>query len=53
LRTIALSSSILTYWQNLVFLEAALLADEQTKALAAIVTPVLDEFPTISNPGIS
>lgn len=47
MRTIPLSSSILVYWQNLVFLEAALLADEETKALAALVTPVLDEFPTI------
>jgi hypothetical protein len=46
MRTLPISSSIFVYWQNLVFLEAALLADEETKVLAAIVTPVLDEFST-------
>jgi hypothetical protein len=47
LRTIPISSAVLTYWQQLVFLEAALLASNETKALAALVTPVLDEFPAI------
>jgi hypothetical protein len=46
MRSIPLTSSILTFWQELVFLEAALLAEEETKALAAVVTAVLDEFPT-------
>jgi hypothetical protein len=47
MRSIPLTSSILTFWQELVFLEAALLAEEETKPLAAIVTAVLDDFPTI------
>jgi hypothetical protein len=47
LRSIPLSSSILKFWQDLVFLEAALLADDETKHLAAVITPVLDEFPVI------
>lgn len=47
MRTLSSTSSVLVYWQNLVFLEAALLADPETKELAALVTPVLNEFPTI------
>jgi hypothetical protein len=47
LRAISISSSILTFWQDLVFVEAALLADDETKHLASIVSPVLDEFPAI------
>jgi hypothetical protein len=47
LRNIAPSSAIVVFWQDLVFLEAALLADEETKDLAALVTPALDEFPSI------
>jgi hypothetical protein len=47
LRTIQRSSSVLRYWQDLVFLHAALAADNETKHLAAVVKPVLDEFPAI------
>ena len=47
MRTIRISSSVLTFWQDLVFLEAALLAEEQTKPLAGLVTSVLAEFPAI------
>ncbi len=47
MRSIRPSSSILVFWHDLVFLEAALLAEEETKALAAVITPVLDEFPSI------
>ncbi len=47
MRTIPISSGILTYWQQLVFVEAALLAEDDTKALAAVITPVLEEFPAI------
>jgi len=44
MRAIALSRSILIFWEDLVFLEAALLADEETKTLAAPVTALLEEF---------
>ncbi len=47
MRTIRSSSSVLVFWQDLVFLEAALLAEEDTKPLAAVVTPVLEEFPAV------
>lgn len=47
MRAISISSSILRFWQDLVFLEAALLADDETKHLASVITPVLDEFPAI------
>lgn len=47
MRTLSASSSVLVYWQNLVFLEAALLADPETKDLAALVTPVLNQFQTV------
>ncbi len=47
MRTIASSLSTLTFWQDLVFLEAALLAGDETKALASLITPILDEFQTI------
>lgn len=47
MRTIATSLSVLTFWQDLVFIEAALLADEETTALATVITPILDEFTTI------
>jgi hypothetical protein len=45
MRVIPLNRSILVFWEQLVFLEAALLAQEDTKDIAAIITPVLDEFP--------
>ncbi len=47
MRTIAISSSILGFWQDLVFLEAALLTDPETKGLATLIPPVLDELPAI------
>src|SRR5690349_4236140 len=47
MRSIPFSSSVLKFWQDLVFLEAALLADDTTKHLGAVITPVLDEFPAI------
>src|SRR5262249_40460248 len=47
MRSIPTSSSVLRFWQDLVFLEAALLADDETKPLASVITPVLDEFPAI------
>lgn len=47
MRTIPITSSILTFWQQLVFVEAALLAEDDTKALASVITPVLDDFPAI------
>ena len=36
--------SILAFWEDLTFLEAALLADEETSAMAAPVTATIDEF---------
>jgi hypothetical protein len=37
-----------TFWEDLIFLEAALLADEETRELAAPVTALIDEFmPTL------
>lgn len=47
MRAIRSDSSVLLFWQDLVFLEAALLADAETKALAAVITPVLEEFPEV------
>jgi hypothetical protein len=47
MRTIPLTRSILTFWEDLVFLEAALLADDDTKDLAASVTELLESFPGI------
>ncbi len=44
MRTIQLSRSILFFWQQLIFLEAALLANDETKHLAAPVTALLDSF---------
>jgi hypothetical protein len=45
MRTIQLSFSLFTFWEDLVFLEAALLADEETKLLVGPVTKLLAEFP--------
>jgi len=47
MRTIQLSRSPLFFWQQLVFLEAALLACDETKHLAAPVTAALDSFNTL------
>lgn len=47
MRKIPTSASVLTFWQQLVFVEAALLADDETAPLAVVITPVLDEFPAI------
>lgn len=47
MRSIRTAFSVLSFWQDLVFVEAALLAEDETKPLAALITPVLDEFPTI------
>jgi hypothetical protein len=47
MRQLSYSRSILVFWQDLVFVEAALLADDITKDLAPIITVVLDEFPQI------
>lgn len=48
MRAIPLSRSILTFWEDLTYLEAALLADEETSALAAPVTATIDVFtPTL------
>lgn len=47
MRAIPLSRSILVFWEDLTFLEAALLADDETRALAAPVTPVIDVFSQI------
>lgn len=44
MRVIPQTRSILTFWEELTFLEAALLADEETAALAAPVTAAIDEF---------
>jgi hypothetical protein len=44
MRTIPLSHSIVVFWEDLIFLEAALLADDETRTLAAPVTPLIDEF---------
>jgi hypothetical protein len=46
-RAIPLSSSILTFWEDIVFLESALLADGTTQALAAPVTALLEGFPAV------
>jgi hypothetical protein len=48
MRAIPTSRSTLTFWEDLIFLEAALLADEETRALAAPVTGLIDAFmPTV------
>jgi hypothetical protein len=48
MRTVPLSRSVLAFWQDLIFLEAALLADEETRALAAPVTAHINLFmPTL------
>jgi hypothetical protein len=44
MRTIPISRSILIFWEDLIFLEAALLADDDTRVLAAPVTKLIDEF---------
>ena len=48
MRAIPTSRSTVTFWEDLIFLEAALLADEETRDLAAPVTSLIDEFmPTL------
>lgn len=48
MRVIPPSRSTVTFWEDLIFLEAALLADEEARALAAPVTALIDEFmPTL------
>jgi hypothetical protein len=48
MRTVPLSRSVLAFWQDLIFLEAALLADEETRELAAPVTAHINLFmPTL------
>jgi hypothetical protein len=44
MRIIPLTFGLLTFWEDLVFLEASLLADAETKSLAEPVTALLDEF---------
>ncbi len=44
MRAIPPSRSILVFWEDLTFLEAALLADEETRELAPPVTSVVDVF---------
>jgi hypothetical protein len=47
MRTLRDSSSVLVFWQDLVFIEAGLLAEDETKPIAALIAPVLAEFPAI------
>lgn len=48
MRHIPPSRSTLYFWEDLIFLEAALLADEETRALAPPVTALIDQFmPTL------
>jgi hypothetical protein len=48
MRIISLTRSTVVFWEDLTFLEAALLADELTQALAAPVTVTIDQFmPTL------
>ncbi|MFO0588581.1 MAG: hypothetical protein U0441_13615 [Polyangiaceae bacterium] len=47
MRAIAPESSVLVYWGVLVYVEAALLADDAAKELASPVTETLDGFPKI------
>ncbi|HSO00326.1 MAG TPA: hypothetical protein VLS89_18665 [Candidatus Nanopelagicales bacterium] len=47
MREIPLNRSLFVFWEDVVFLESALLASDETSALAAPVTDVLDQFPTI------
>lgn len=44
MRTVPLDRSIIQFWEELLYTEAALLADEETAALAAVVTATLDDF---------
>ncbi len=44
MRAIPPSRSILVFWEDLTFLEAALLADEETRELAPPVTATIDVF---------
>jgi hypothetical protein len=44
MRTIPLSRATLDFWEDLVFLEAALLAEDETRELAAPVTAAIQEF---------
>lgn len=44
MRAIGMGSSIFVYWSALVYVEAALLADDATKDLAAPITETLDDF---------
>jgi len=48
MRAIPLTCSILLFWEDLVFLESALLANPETEPLAAPVTETLDGFQAIS-----
>ena len=48
MRIIPTSHSTIFFWEDLIFLEAALLADDATEALAAPVTATVDQFmPTL------
>ena len=53
MRIIPISRSILVFWADATFLEAALLATDETKSLAAPVTQALDEFTTTLNRDLS
>jgi hypothetical protein len=48
MRTLAPSRSITTYWEDLVYVEAALLASDETAPLAAAVSAMLETFATVS-----
>jgi hypothetical protein len=43
MRQLPKTSSLRTYWEDLIYLEAALLADPQTQDFAAPITAILDE----------
>lgn len=47
MREIPTSRSILSYWEELIYLEAALVANEETAPLASPVTATLDNFEVI------
>jgi len=47
MRTLSLAFGLLLFWEDLVYLEASLLADEETKSLAGPVTALLDEFDNV------
>jgi hypothetical protein len=48
MRALSPSSSIQRYWEDLTYVEAALLANDDTKALAAVVSVSLAEFEQVS-----